>query len=147
LIDILALFIVGSLDPSLIQKHKRTDKFAISDYHLLDDLLREFRRIVTTPNVLTEVSNMISQIGGDTATKLRGMLGSLIEVFDEQYVPSAEAGRVEEFQRLGLTDAGLLLLKRGGPIVLTDDRHLYAALQRKGVAALNFNHIRDQAWG
>jgi hypothetical protein len=102
---------------------------------------------VTTPNVLTEVSNMVSQIGGETATKLRVMLGTVIEALDERYVPSAEASKVEEFRRLGLTDASLLLLERGDLLVLTDDRHLYSALQSKGIAAINFHHVRDRAWG
>jgi hypothetical protein len=145
--NILALFVVGSLDTNLIKRHKRTDKFSIGDYRLLDDLLRLFKRHVTTPNVLTEVSNIVSQIGGETGTKLRVMLGTLIEVFDEQYAPSTEASKVEEFRRLGLTDAVLLLLARGDLLVLTDDRHLYSALEGKGLAAINFNHVRDQAWG
>ncbi len=31
-------------------------------------------------------------------------------------------------------------------MVLTDDIHLYLALQRRGLAAVNFNHLREQAW-
>ena len=147
--NILVLYVVGNLDPALIAKHKRTNQFLVADYHLLDEVLRRFKRIVTTPNVVTEVSNMIAQIGGEeTETKLRMVLGGLVEALDEKYVLSVEASKVKEFRRLGLTDAALLLLaERNHHLVLTDDRHLYTALQRKGVAAINFHHLRDAAWG
>jgi rRNA-processing protein FCF1 len=109
--------------------------------------MRQFDRLATTPNVLTEVSNMAAQIGGEAETKLRLILAALLEVLDERYVPSREACRVEEFRRLGLTDASLLLLAKQEFLVLTDDRHLYTALQKNGVDAINFNHLRDGAWG
>jgi predicted nucleic acid-binding protein len=146
--NILVLYLVGSLDPSLIGKHKRTNQFGVEDYHLLDDFLRQFKKLVTTPNVLTEASNMVAQIGGqETVTRLRGALGRIVEALDEQHVPSTQASKVAEFRRLGLTDAALLFLaKQGRFLVLTDDRHLYDALQKKGIAAINFHHLREEAW-
>lgn len=147
--NILVLYVVGNLDPDLIGKHKRTNQFIAKDYYLLDDVLRQFKKIVTTPNVVTEVSNMVAQIGGkETVTRLRVVLGGLVEVLDEQYIPSTQAGKVEEFRRLGLTDTAILLLaKQDRLLVLTDDRHLYDALQKKGVASINFHHLREAAWG
>lgn len=145
--NILVLWVVGTLDPGLIAKHKRTDTFLAEDYHLLDRFLHQFGRLATTPNVLTEVSNMAAQIGGEAEEKLRLILAALLEVLDERYVPSREACKEEEFRRLGLTDASLLLLAKQEFLVLTDDRHLYTALQKNGVDAVNFNHLRDGAWG
>ncbi len=31
-------------------------------------------------------------------------------------------------------------------MILTDDIHLYLALQSRGLKAINFNHLREQAW-
>lgn len=147
--NILVLYLVGNLDPRLISKHKRTNQFDVEDYHLLDDFLRQFKKLVTTPNVLTEASNMVAQIGGqETVTRLRVVLGKIVEALDEQYVPSVQASTAEEFRRLGLTDAALLsLAKQERLLVLTDDRPLYDALQGKGIAAINFHHLREAAWG
>jgi hypothetical protein len=86
--NVLVLYVVGNLDLDLIAKHKRTEKFIAEDYHLLDRFLRQFKTLITTPNVLTEVSNMVAQIGGETETKLRVILGALVKAFDERYVPS-----------------------------------------------------------
>jgi len=147
--NVLVLYLVGNLDPSLIGKHKRTNQFGVEDYRLLDDFLRQFKRLVTTPNVLTEASNMVAQIGGqETVARLRVVLGRIVEALDEQYVPSTQASKVEELRRLGLTDAALLLLaKEDRLLVLTDDRNLYDSLQRQGIAAINFHHLRERAWG
>lgn len=147
--NILVLYLVGSLDPSLISKHKRTNQFGVKDYRLLDDVVRQFKKLVATPNVLTEASNMVAQIGGkETVTRLRVVLARIVEALDEHYVPSTQASKVEEFRRLGLTDAALLFLaKQDRLLVLTDDRHLYDALQKRGIAAINFHHLREEAWG
>ena len=142
--NILVLYIVGTLDPDLISKHKRTNKFLPADYRLLDGLLRRFRRIVTTPNVLTEVSNLVDQIGGETGQKLQALLGGFVEtLFEEHYVQSIAAVKTEEFRRIGLTDSSILLLAKEDLLVLTDDIHLYLALVQRGVEALNFNHLRE----
>jgi hypothetical protein len=146
--NILVLYLVGSLDPGLIGRHKRLDKFTIEDFRLLEELLSPLPSIVTTPNVLTEVSNLVVQIGGPTKEKLRILLAALLQrgVFQEHAVESVEASRVEEFRRIGLTDAGIVLMARRGWAVLTDDLPLYLALQAHGVEAINFNHLREKTW-
>ena len=147
--NILVLYVIGNLKPDLIAQHKRTSQFTAEDYQLLDGFLRQFKKIVTIPNVVTEVSNMVAQIGGqETVARLRVVLGRIVEALDEQYVPSTQASKVEELRRLGLTDAAILLLaEQDRLLVLTDDRHLFAALQKKGVASINFHHLREAAWG
>jgi rRNA-processing protein FCF1 len=146
--NILILYAVGRLDPHLIAKHKRTSNFTAEDYRFLKQLLRGFPRLATTPNVLTEVSNLLDQIGGAPRARLQTVLGGLVEVLDERYVPSIDATRAEEFQRLGLADSSILLLARQDFLVLTDDLPLYLALLRRGIDAINFHHVRRAAgWG
>src|SRR4029078_4491202 len=123
------------------------NKFRPADYKLLDDLLRRFGKIVTTPNVLTEVSNLVDQIGGETGPKLQALLGGLIETsFDEHYVHSIESVKTDEFQRIGLTDSSILLLPNENLLVPTDDIHLYLSLLNRGVEAINFDHLRQSTW-
>lgn len=146
--NLLILFTVGSYDPGLIEKHKRTQQFTTEDYRLLEDVLGSFRSVVTTPNVLTEVSNLVKQVGDPVAQKLQELLGSVIGKLEEQHVASNDCSSVAEFRRLGLADAAILRLAqdRGDLMVLTDDIHLYLALQKKGLKAVNFSHLREQAW-
>lgn len=146
--NLLILLAVGSFETRLIERHKRTRQFTVEDYGLLRRFLTRFRTVVSTPNVLTEASNLVDQSGGTSRESLQALLASLIKVLDERYVPSRDGCAVEEFQRLGLADSAILHLakSRGDLLVLTDDLHLYLALQRRGLEAVNFNHLREQSW-
>ena len=146
--NILLLFLVGSLDPALIARHKRVNQFTVEDFHLLDGLLRRFEMILTTPNVLTEANNLARQIGGAAKEQLAALLGALLQkgAFEEHVAESREASQIAEFRRLGLTDAGILHLTRKEWTVLTDDLPLYLALQVRGLQAINFHHLRESMW-
>ncbi len=144
--NILLLYIVGSLSLDRIARHKRTATFTIKDYWLLDSLLRNFGGIVVTPNVLTEVSNLLGHTDKRTSQVLLAWLGSQVAAFDEHYVPSHEAIAAAEFSRLGLTDATILSCPLQDLAVLTDDIHLYLALERRGVEVINFHHLREASW-
>ena len=144
--NILLLYIVGSLSLDRIARHKRTDTFTVEDYWLLEGLLRKFSGIVVTPNILTEVSNLLGYTDKKTRESLLILLGSLVRIFEEHYVRSMEAVEAAEFSRLGLADSSILSCPTD-LTVLTDDLHLYLALQRRGVDVINFNHLRDAAGG
>ncbi len=60
--NLLLLLFVGQYDPTRIQKFKRTDQFTVGDYELLADYVEQFRELVTTPSILTEVSNLLGQL-------------------------------------------------------------------------------------
>lgn len=141
--NILLLFFVGSFDRLLIAKFKRTgNRFSIDDFDLLNNLLARFDRVVTTPNILSEVNGLSNQIGEPTRTRYFSEFARKIPLLDEQYVASAQAAQVEAFSKLGLTDSGILHVVRGHYLVLTDDLTLYGFLEKAGIDALNFNHLR-----
>ncbi len=146
--NVLLLFLVGSLDLKLIAKHKRVNQFTVEDFRLLNQLLRQFGAILTTPNVLTEVTNLAMQIGGNAKEKLVTQLAGLLQkgAFEEHVAESKEVSKVEEFRRLGLTDAGIIHLTKKEWTVLTDDLNLYLALQVRGLKAINFHHLRERKW-
>jgi len=56
--NLLLLYLVGRWDYRLVPKFKRTDRYTVSDFILLTRFLAQFAKILTTPNVLTEVSNL-----------------------------------------------------------------------------------------
>lgn len=145
--NLLVLLTIGSHERALIPRHKRTNQFTVEDYDLLVAILDDFPRHVTTPNILTEASNLVDQIDGKVAQLLQGQLERIVGVLDEQYIPSSEAARVDEFRRLGLSDSAILLLAGGDLLVLTVDLHLYLALEKRKLAVRNFNHLRELSWG
>jgi hypothetical protein len=58
------LYLVGSYDLRLVGdgKYKKLSKYNAEDYHLLLRLKGVFKKAVTTPHVLTEVSNLTNDL-------------------------------------------------------------------------------------
>lgn len=140
--NILLLFFVGLYDPSRISTFKRTNTFTLQDFELLKFLFRYFSKVMTTPNILTEVSNLSNQLREDEKDKYYIEFASQASTFQENYTSSSEICRKEYFKRFGLTDAGIISTVAGEYLILTDDFKLSNYLQTVGVDAINFNHIR-----
>ncbi len=140
--NLLLLYVVGLYDRTLIPQFKRTARYTVEDYDLLHLLLGGFKRRVTTPNVLTEVSNLL----GTRSKSVLELFGEVICQEKESYVPSARISREESYLRHGLTDACILDQVGRGLLLLTDDLDLCVTAQGRGLDAINFNHIRSWFW-
>ncbi len=136
--NILLLYFVGAFDRNLILKFKRTQQFTVEDYDLLLNLLGYFDTIITTPHILTEVSNLSSQLGSGYFAKFR----QAVSVLREQSVPVMDILAMPEFPKFGITDTGIMHIAKNNYLVITDDFRLSQYLQSVGIDTLNFNHIR-----
>lgn len=145
--NVLLLYFIGSFDPAQISRFKRTaDRFVAEDYDILVGLLSRFDKVVTTPNILTEVSNLCGQMGGLLPDLYFARFAERISVLDERYVASKELAARKELVKFGLTDAGILRLAEHTLLVLTDDFRLSQYMQKLAVDVVNFNHLRTGTW-
>jgi len=136
---ILLLLFVGELGRERISKFGRTEQFTPLDYDLLVDLLKQFNVIVTTPNILTEVSSLLNKLG----KPVREVMATGLMVLEESYLPSKEiAASGWPFLNYGLTDCGIAKLAGDKYIVLTDDLKLASYLMQQGIDTVNFNNLR-----
>jgi rRNA-processing protein FCF1 len=140
--NILLMYVVGTLDPKLIPTFKRTQDFTVDDYAILRRFLQYFRSIVTTPNILTEVSNLAGQIAEPRRTRVFQTFAQAVKIIPEQYVHSSTATENAAFVRFGLTDAVVARMAEGEVLVLTDDFRLSQFLERSRLPVINFNHLR-----
>jgi hypothetical protein len=145
--NLLVLYIVGLLGSEWIDIHKRTANYSVEDFILLSAIIDSKTRLVTTPQILSEVSNLSRQVREPLRSQLSTVLLRLLQVLDERYVESSSAAKSPCFQRLGLTDAAIVALCGEGLLLLTDDLDLYLEVGRAGGRAFNFNHLRTSAWG
>lgn len=72
--NLIVLLVVGFTDENLIKRHKRTRIFTAEDFVLLKILIEQNPKIVTTPHVFAECSNLIRQIDSITAAALLNSL-------------------------------------------------------------------------
>lgn len=137
--NLLVLWLVGNLDPSRIGR-RRLEAFQSEHLLRLNDIVNGFRFHVSTPNILTETSNLIGSGEQQLCRGAAVALARYVEVLDEVYVPSADTLAAPYYIRLGLTDAALAHLAARGDYVLTADGPLYGMLVGHGIYADNFWH-------
>lgn len=143
---LLLVYCVGMYDPARIRRFKRTAAFSTDDFHLLARLIRFFQKVVTTPNILTEVNSLSNQLAEPGRSHYYAEFSKQIGSLDEYYLNSAQVSTRGFFPRFGLTDSGIAELASGKYLVLSDDLKLITHLQSIGIDAVNFNHIRALGW-
>lgn len=144
--NLLVLLVVGLTEPALVGRHKRTRNFAVGDFDLLLDVLKSFSQVLVTPQIVTEASNLISQIEGPIASRLRQTLAKTLNANNERHEDSRSLCTEPEYLRLGITDAAVLRIAKQSIPILTVDLDLYLAAARFSGLAVNFNHIRQTGW-
>ena len=83
----LVLFLVGSVNRRRILDFKRTQSFTLEDFDLLENLIRWFGRLIATPHVLTQASDL-TDLHGTERRRVRQLFKSVVEQMEESYDPS-----------------------------------------------------------
>ncbi|MGO8931026.1 MAG: hypothetical protein ACLQU3_29570 [Limisphaerales bacterium] len=141
--NLLLLYFVGAFRPDRIRSFNRTSRYSVDDFALLEKVISSFKRIITTPHVLTEVSNLMGQCGEPLRSDLRGCLQAAIEGWNETSTPSRTLAKAAHFLRFGRTDTAIADLAPGSCLVLTDDRPLAGLLESRNVAVIRFPDLQS----
>jgi hypothetical protein len=140
--NLLILYFVGEYSPELISRLRRTKQFCFHDYCLLKAIMGCFKTKVTTPNILTEVSNLAGDIPKRLRERFFRASRAHIEALEELYLASSKAAASVAFLRFGLTDAVVAALANQRYLVITADFPLTNYLVSIKADAINFNHNR-----
>lgn len=143
--NLLVLLLVGSASRAFIATHKRTRGYTVDDFDGLAAIVHRASKLLTTPTILSETSNLIRQFGHPHLASVIRTFRIFVETAAESYTPSERVARQEAFGRLGLTDAAILDALEGDATLLTDDLDLYLASALVGRKVMNFTHER-QRW-
>jgi hypothetical protein len=142
--NILLLWIVGSVSRNLILEHKRTRNYAPDHYDTLINFKRRerFRRIIVTPHILAECSNLARQTTEPQRTRISQKFSEICGTSQEIYTVATTVIQNSSFQKLGLTDSGILeTLDQHRLFLLTADLDLFIAAYKRGHRAANFNRL------
>jgi len=139
--NLLLLYLVGHVDRDLALRFKNTQQFSREDFEWLCRFVGR-RKLVATPHVLTEVSNLGGQLSGAKKERFFEVLAASIPNLDERLVPSREAVGAAVYHQLGLTDAAIERVAQSKVEILSTDAPLVHRLQARKFAALNFWHLR-----
>ena len=143
--NVLILYLVGQSDQALISRFKRTSKYDVADFERLRNIIQRFSRtgrVVTTPHVLAEVSNLAGQLKEPGRTRVLRVLAAIVPELDERHASALDFHESAEFVQIGVADTAITHLVDSDYLVLTDDYRLAGTLSARGVQALNFNQFR-----
>lgn len=113
---------------------------------MLARILEYFEQVVTTPSVLTEVSNFLGQLPNRPRREGLLVLRQLVQIFTEEYREATQICAHPHFVTFRLTDTGIIEVAADSYLVLTDDLPLYHFLANNEQSVLNFNHLREANW-
>jgi hypothetical protein len=123
---------------------RRLERFTQKDYDLLIGFLEHFDRLVTSPSILAEISNLSPDPSHDARWRpYFTVLAKQIQELDERFVLATQIVNNAHFTRLGITDAGIIECARDELLVLTDDLTLFSFLKHEQIDVINFNHLRQ----
>ncbi len=140
----LLLLLMGLYDKNGIEDFKRLSKYDSDDY----DLLLQFtarRRIIATPQVLSEVSNFAKELKQKRFSEFIEENRPMLEEIDEKYIPKTDILASQEIVKFGFTDTSIILAaKEINAVVLTDDFQLSGICKRIGVDTMLMMEIQSR---
>ena len=141
--SLLVAYLVGLCDRNLLRNCRATkSSFSDAEFDLLAGIIGQFDALITTPHVLTEVSNLAGKLPEQLHVKFRSFFSSVIGQLTEENVAAAKIAVEGNFVRFGIADTAISLISPGRYLVLTEEVALYAQLAKNGVDVLNFSHVR-----
>lgn len=147
--NVLLLWLMAQFKPDLIGG-KRLEKYTSQDGRLLSDFVRQFRRILTTSQILTETSNLAAQaLTGRVKAEFFQWVHPLFclqsDLTFHTCATDTKAVDLATFVDLGFTDANLAATVNADRLLLTDDLDLHLTALAKRAASINFTHMREAA--
>lgn len=142
--SLLLLLFVGDIDLSHVRKFKRTQRYSEEDYRTLHGLIANFETVVTTPNILTETSNLGGALRGDYRLQFFNRIAMAAKTMLEEYRKSMECATLPMFGDFGLADTVAFSVAGDRHLLLTDDSHLAQYAAAHGVVVMDFNYYRNK---
>lgn len=104
------------------------------------------RFTVIIEGLLPQVNSLVDKLGEPERSKCFSIFARDLTILDELYIESSVATQIDNFNKFGLTDCGIINVARERYLVLTDDLKLANYLQKLGIDTVNFNNIRIEGW-
>jgi len=145
--NLLLVFLSGFLGPQVFKSFKRISSYRFSHYELLVRLLGCFSVLLTTPHILTEVSNLADSLTGPYKRDWDVNFAALVRSektrigVREKWTSAAELSEMPEFLPFGIADTALTQLSSEA-LVVTEDHRLSGVLKSRGLPVLNFDDLR-----
>ncbi|MDR1420491.1 MAG: hypothetical protein LBI86_08975, partial [Treponema sp.] len=107
-----------------IKNYTRNSLYTKDDYYLLLNILSNFDRIITSPNILTEVDNILNRITGEDKYKYLILVKTIYKQSMEKYIKTEFVSQNWFFDTLGITDSAILMMAKESELLISGDSSL-----------------------
>lgn len=151
--NILILFLIGNYDIKFIESYELLNnsnkKYLSSDFDLLKKIFSMFKKLVITPNVITELSNLTITKNGFYGEKLLFYIETVIKFLKSveerhQKTDCLWGLELKIISKFGLTDLTMFELSKQTKMpILTDELPFYTYAYSNRVPIIKFEHIKN----
>lgn len=150
--NLMLVYIVGMCNPNYVGHFRRTEGYCKEDYDYISSVLSHFSKVIVTPHILAELSNLSPKIRDNKQDK---KLAAYFDVFrqvlertDEEYINKDDILSSTLLPKLGITDLTIVeAAEKYKCLVFTDDGSATGYMRYKGIAVLNLNEqFRTPFW-
>ena len=141
--NLLIYYFIGSYNFNLVKSYKRTRRYGENGYKIIYNVVKLFDRIITSPHILAEISNLSNNINDNETQRYYDLFLKKTTTFDEIFFPATEITENDNIiKKFGLTDSMILRIAQNkSHLVLTDDLDFSAYLLLQKIDVINFNHL------
>jgi rRNA-processing protein FCF1 len=122
--NIFILFLAGQINENKIKNYTRNSLYTKEDYYFLLNILSNYDRIITSPNILTEVDNILNRITGEDKYKYLILVKTIYKQTIEKYIKTETISRNWYFDTLGITDSAILMMAKESELLISGDSSL-----------------------
>ncbi|GHV28970.1 hypothetical protein AGMMS4952_13890 [Spirochaetia bacterium] len=122
--NIFILFLAGQINENRIKNYTRNSRYTKEDYYFLLNILSNYDRIITSPNILTEVDNILNRITGEDKYKYLMLVKTIYKQTIEKYIKTDIVSQNWFFDSLGITDSAILMMAKESELLISGDSSL-----------------------
>lgn len=144
----LVFLLIGLCDPSKKNSGDIWQGHTQEELELLIKLIKPFKSIIITPQILAECTNLLNQ--KMDSSKHQFILTQIINPlrqFGEVYIEKNIILNYTEFSRFGSTDIGTIeCSKKMNSLIITEDSDLKRFCYSNKIPCINFHELRPSTW-
>ena len=136
--NIFILFLTGQINENKIKNYTRNSLYTRDDYNLLINILSNYDRIITSPNIFTEVDNILNRITGEDKYKYLILVKKIYNQTIEKYIKTETVSQNWYFDTLGITDSSILMMAKDCELLISGDSNLCDYAKSMNIKVFDF---------
>lgn len=140
------ILVLGIIDKTLINKHKRTSIYSDTDYdNLINFIGDDLSKILVIPNIWTEVDNLLNNTLANYKYQYYLTIKQLFNNTTEQYFETKKLTKSLYLDQVGITDSIIIEIAKKCKCIVTGDSRLSDIAIANGIKVYDLVELRNRS--